>query len=694
MKFTVIDCETGVVPTHESEKAYAAQNWEAVKWRGEPWAEAPTWAIPEHRAQPAACAVGWRVLEWDPIRAHSWGWRGVETSVPAASAAIPTHCTDVFVGHNIKFDASHIPVINTKPVWDTMIAEYILTAQQTKFASLETLRARHVPHMDPKGDVIDMGFKSGRIPPQLPVALLTEYLAHDVRMTGAVFMAQWGMATPAQRALIMVQSGASLAYGDMEANGLELDGKYTIEARDRADTAAACAVQDALGHWETRAGKETAAALDKAGAAMTPAQLAAFFFGRPAATTILVPLSEDERATLGAHRKHRKFKLAPMEPLLDPAHVGAARGATGAYSTDDAVLARIIARRLPGTATTDLAAQMAECAQKYRAASKLSKTYYTAWLDDITTHTDRRLHPRIHSTSTNTGRTSSAKPNVQNIPDAARKCVVSRYVGGVLIEVDFKQLEIIGLAQVSKCPHLIDALQAGVDIHYLSGKSVFGWTDPSQMTKEDRRVVKTINFGLIYGGGATALAEQAGVSVAMAQSLIDGFYGRFPGVRTWQDETYQHVKTHPDQVDVVPDPRGGGTMAVHWLKTETGRAYAFPLRAPDFAPGGVTRPPRPSRTEVKNYPVQGFATGDIVPLAVYLVWQRLRAASALKPKLIAAVHDSILIDVPPDEAALATGAVRDVIQNALPAAIKSLWDIDLVVPLTADHTTAPTWTKR
>jgi DNA polymerase I-like protein with 3'-5' exonuclease and polymerase domains len=216
----------------------------------------------------------------------------------------------------------------------------------------------------------------------------------------------------------------------------------------------------------------------------------------------------------------------------------------------------------------------------YRESSKLLGTY----LEGLNKHL--RLHdgnyyvfPQINTCQTGTGRTSSSKPNMQNNPTHDSVGVASIYTSrfgkdaGVLIEVDFKQIEVVALATLSQDRQLIDDILKGRDIHAETGKPVFG----SKMTKEQRRIVKTINFGLIYGGGGATLAAQAGVSLGTATKAIRSFYGRYPRVREYFSDFMVSIEDSCARSGCLTGqtlPSGFAQKAYLW-ESSTGRRYSF-----------------------------------------------------------------------------------------------------------------------
>jgi DNA polymerase-1 len=254
---------------------------------------------------------------------------------------------------------------------------------------------------------------------------------------------------------------------------------------------------------------------------------------------------------------------------------------------------------------------------------------------------DGKVHPKLHQTSTNTGRLSCASPNMQNWPsDSEVKAIfVSRFKGGKIVAFDFKQMEVIALAYLSQDAQLLEDVLNGRDIHEETGKVVFGGR---KMTKEERRIVKTVNFGLAYGGGAKVLALQAKIPEEQAKQIIDAFYHRYPDVYGWQQENIHMVNEGAAYMGHYL--KGNGVMS-SILPSVTGRRYLF---TETFAPQWMDRPFSFSPTEIKNYPVQGLATADIVPMMMGKLLRELKK-NRFEAKLVNQVHDSILLDVPEKE---------------------------------------------
>jgi len=315
----------------------------------------------------------------------------------------------------------------------------------------------------------------------------------------------------------------------------------------------------------------------------------------------------------------------------------------------------------------------------YRTKNKLLGTYVSPFLH--TSSVQGTIHPKLNTTTTATGRLSSSNPNGQNQPPASRELICAERFDSDIVEIDFKQLEMVGAATLSGCPSMIEAINNGEDLHYNSGRSVMGWTDPSDMVAKDRKLVKNVNFGVLYGGKAKGLAAQTGVSTTIIQSLIDSFYKAYPGVRVWQKSLFKWVVDNMRTHDICKgEQRYASTYtlpisqrrftfveneAPQWVKSTTGRGYSF------------------SPNHTANYPIQGFAGGDLVMWALTWLWRAIRVSGySDKVKFIMTVHDSIVLEVQ-------HGTHVDVITKAMCA--ETVKHFNLPVPLECDVESGQYW---
>lgn len=271
----------------------------------------------------------------------------------------------------------------------------------------------------------------------------------------------------------------------------------------------------------------------------------------------------------------------------------------------------------------------------YKDSNKIINTYIKPFVAEAKV-TGGTVHPSLNPAHTNTGRLSSSGPNGQNVPPEVRALIHS--TEGRLYDIDFSQLEMVGAATLSGDPIMQGDLRNGMDIHYQSGRPVMGWKSPADMTKESRRVVKGVNFGLLYGGGKKGIAENTGANINVVGDLIESFYTRYPGVKAWQDDVLEEIKASSFTEGV--DDKGVSFKGGYYVlpKAHGGRRFYFQeTLSPVWMPDKYSFKP----TEGKNYPIQGFAGGDIVMTALAILHHLIAPLGA---KFRMTVHDSILID--------------------------------------------------
>jgi DNA polymerase-1 len=282
-------------------------------------------------------------------------------------------------------------------------------------------------------------------------------------------------------------------------------------------------------------------------------------------------------------------------------------------STDADVLAELAARghRLPALLL------------EYREQAKLKSTYVDALPKQV--GDDGRVHTRFNQTVAATGRLSSSDPNLQNIPvrtemgREVRRAFVAD-PGHVLLAADYSQIELRVLAHLSQDPALERAFERGEDIHRTTAALVFG-VEPELVGADQRRAAKTINFGLIYGMGAYALARELGVSNAEAQKFIESYFARLPKVREYLDATKEQARSTGKVTTLFG--------RVRWIRGLDA--------ANSLVRGNAER-------QAINAPVQGTAA-DLMKLAMI----RLHGAIArqkLPGRLLLQVHDELILEVP------------------------------------------------
>ncbi|WP_374303428.1 DNA polymerase I [Ferrovibrio sp.] len=311
---------------------------------------------------------------------------------------------------------------------------------------------------------------------------------------------------------------------------------------------------------------------------------------------------------------------------------GGKKGKTGAYSTGADVL-------------EDLAAQGHELPRvvlDWRQLQKLKSTYTDALVASINPRTGR-VHTSYSISSTNTGRFASNDPNLQNIPIRSeegrkiRRAFVAE-AGHVLISADYSQIELRILAHIADIGALKQAFRDGVDIHALTASQVFN-TPVEGMDPMVRRAAKAINFGIIYGMSAFGLAAQLGIPQREAQSYIEAYFKRYPGIRDYMDRTRKQVKEQG------------------YVSTLFGRRVHFPnINTKNPAERAFLE-----RASI-NAPIQGSAA-DIIKHAMVKLPATL-ARAGLQTRMLLQVHDELVFEAPEKEVDDAIRVAKDVMQAA------------------------------
>jgi DNA polymerase-1 len=292
--------------------------------------------------------------------------------------------------------------------------------------------------------------------------------------------------------------------------------------------------------------------------------------------------------------------------------------AGGAPSTDEDVLERLaLDYPLPKTLL------------EYRALSKLKSTY-TDKLPRMVNAGTGRVHTTYGQTTAVTGRLASNDPNLQNIPvrTAEGRRIREAFIaapGHALVSADYSQIELRIMAHISGDAGLLEAFERGEDVHRATAAEIFGRA-VHEVTTEERRYAKVINFGLIYGMSAFGLAQQLGLARATADAYIASYFTRYPGVKRYMDETRARAR---EQV---------------FVETVFGRR----LWLPDIKSSVPARRSGAERAAI-NAPMQGTAA-DLIKLATIAVSDWL-AREALSARLIMQVHDELVLEVPQAELA-------------------------------------------
>ncbi len=532
-----------------------------------------------------------------------------ETQLPfdAALAAITPLLSDSNLpklGHNLKYDRHVLRNHGIELAGicdDSMLQSYVLNPSATRH-NMDQLARHYLGHNAISfEDVAGKGKQQKRFD-DISLAVATPYACEDVAITQALYD-QFSQALDAQPSLMAIYRDIERplmpVLGDMERAGVKIDTAALLEqSQGMAEDIKLC---------EQRAYQLAGTAFNLA----SSSQLAHILF---------------EQMGLPALKKTPGGKPSTNEEVLEQ-------------------LAN----------TYELPAVILE----YRQLSKLKSTY----LDALPTHIHPktgRVHTQFHQAVTATGRLSSSDPNVQNIPikSPAGKRIRKAFIAAdqhLLIAADYSQIELRIMAHLSQDASLIRAFHDGLDIHRATASEVFSTPLP-EVTDEQRRAAKAVNFGLIYGMSAFGLAKQLGVERKLAQSYIDSYFARYTGVADYMNQTKTAARTEG------------------FVETLLGRR----LYLPDIQSKNAALRNYAERTAI-NAPLQGSAA-DFIKLAMIAMqdWLSRQHSGA---RMILQVHDELILECPEQEV--------EQVQQALKQAMESVYPLN--VPLVADVGIGRNW---
>lgn len=270
-----------------------------------------------------------------------------------------------------------------------------------------------------------------------------------------------------------------------------------------------------------------------------------------------------------------------------------------------------------------------------------------------------------------------------------KECFISRWPEGVLLESDFSQLEVVGLAALSQDGALIEDLLAGRDMHRYYTAARLNIKE-EEVLPRDRTFTKRMTFQLQYGSGAPNMARKLGLTKKECADFIEAYYSRYSEVKQWQDQVMQDVQAShmpTDRLTPAGFPQGVGV----W-ESPTGRLYTFYEQdPPDWM---RDRTPNFSPTQMKNYPVQGSATADIMAVFRARLYRRL-LSSPLRGHvlLINTVHDSIMADCENREYAVQFAELAKELAAELPQVMAETWGFICPVPFKIETKIGPKWSE-
>ncbi|MBI5885570.1 MAG: DNA polymerase I [Deltaproteobacteria bacterium] len=303
------------------------------------------------------------------------------------------------------------------------------------------------------------------------------------------------------------------------------------------------------------------------------------------------------------------------------------------FSTDEEVLRQLSNKH-----------KVPELILSFRQTSKLKSTYVDAILE-LVDPADGRVHTSFNQTVTATGRLSSSRPNLQNIPTRTPSALRIREAfvapeGFTFLSADYSQIELRIVAHLSQDAALMDAFIKDEDVHTATASEVFGVL-PGLVTPELRHRAKAINFGIIYGMGAYGLSSELNCSVKEAESYIAGYFAHYKAVKAFIDRTIEEAK------------------AIGYTTTLFGRRRYIPeLASP------VDAVKRFGERMAVNTPIQG-AAADMIKAAMVSIHKRLNADGAGRSRMLLQIHDELIFETPVDEAASLAKLVKVEMEDAI-----------------------------
>ena len=598
--------------------------------------------------------------------------------------------TTLLVGHNIKFDLSWIYEVGftySGKIYDTMIGEYVLGRGSKQSLKLKDCCTRR--GVSQKSDLTEDYIKRDVSFENIPLKIVDEYGRQDIIATKALFQSQMkDFKLPRNKGLIktvkmMCEFCAILTQ--MENNGIRIDlpkldeveQEFQLE-HDRLRIEIDETIHNKMGDTKINPS--------------SPEQLSKLIYGvqvvdkkswindfnigvdkytkkpkkRPRMSGFefkktlmmhLMPIFKTKanqcsectgkgyiqkfKIKGGKYKNMSKCPTCKSEGVIytntkNRAGFGAraqfvSDASEGGFKTDRITLLRIASQ----------SPELNEFVNKITRYNAL-ETYLSTFVEGIKKHTkqDGFLYPNFMQCITRTGRLSSRDPNFQNQPRGGtfpiRKVITSRFEKGKVAEIDFAQLEFRTAVFLAQDEQGMEDIKNGVDVHQYT----------ADIIGVSRQQAKGHTFKPLYGGTSGTDDEKR---------YYDAFKDKYKGITLWHEKLQNEA------------------VKYKMITLPTGRQYGFP--SVERMPWGGTS----FSTQIKNYPVQGFATGDIVPLACINI-QRLITKHNLKSMLINTVHDSVVADIHPDEESMMVKVMREGSSNVIKS-LKETYGIDFNVPL-------------
>ena len=297
---------------------------------------------------------------------------------------------------------------------------------------------------------------------------------------------------------------------------------------------------------------------------------------------------------------------------------------------------------------------------EYRGVKKLLSTYIEPFPSYVSPETGK-IHTTFNQALTATGRLSSSKPNLQNIPirtergKEIRKAFIPSHPDGVIVSADYSQIELRIMAHLSCDAHLINAFRNGEDVHAMTAAKIFG-IETNEVSADQRRIAKTANFGIMYGISAFGLSQRLHIGRAEAKKIIEDYFANFPAISSYIEDTLASAREFG------------------YVETVFGRRRYLP----EINARNATARALAERTAI-NAPIQG-TSADIIKMAMINVDRRISEAG-LQSRMVLQIHDELVFDAVREEVDVLQKIVKEEMENV----------IELSVPLTVECNYGNNW---
>lgn len=507
------------------------------------------------------------------------------------------------VAHHYKFDYQIFKRhgVNLQgPVFDTMLAAYLIDSAQT--LKMDALSIKYLDYEPIPIDALIGKQAPWKSMDQVPIETISDYAAEDAEVTYRLYacfqalLQQDALASVAQD----IEFPLSPVLAEMELIGVKIDAALLTRYGQE--------LLKEITRIETEIYERSGAQFNL----NSPAQLGDILFNK-----LGIPSGK--------------------------------KTSTGKFSTNEEVLTELSVHH-----------EVPRLVLEYRGLAKLKSTYVDALPELINPETGR-VHTSFNQHIAATGRLSSSNPNMQNIPIRSdkgreiRKAFIAE-PGYQILSADYSQIELRIIASMANDEAMIRAFENDEDIHARTASEIFGLQDLTQVTPDQRRKAKEVNFGIPYGVSAYGLAQRLGIPNSEARDMIQAYFDRFPSIKSYMQETVQFAKEHG------------------YVTTLSGRRRYIPeINSNNPAGRGFAE-----RTAI-NMPIQGTAA-DLIKIAMISIHRWLKDSN-FKSRMIMQVHDELVFEIHESEREIVPKEIKHRMEHAM----------DLKVPIKVEMGIASNW---